>query len=596
MLRVPVSPASSNRRIVSGESRASRDGKRERAKDRELDLQNPFTDYSIPTTSQGFVPTDINNATISLHYAPNSSTGSNNHYIGDAETKFSDNNDQKVYFDQTIQNEHFRQVILERDSAISATKALEVKLMEIRHHVQEMTEALENQEALFRRKLKSRRLKFDRKITRSRLMVKDRNVLLGDWINAIKKNGIDGEYRILIERSFSLIAESKTMNDADKQDQITNNDNNPSASQHHTTMGGTFDRQGDQEEYDEYNSSIEQATTNRNTGTTSPSTTHRKQQQQPKRTASRPQSSPTPSSPRAQTPVVIRLGPDGQPLIAQQSRRMQKYLEDRKSEEQRKAEEAARRERLGRYYDIYDPVTNNKLLYDYRGKLIPAENFSPPEVASARRKRIQERRKLQALAFGSGVDRCLTSDMSDYDDDVTNPAASTFMMSSMANALMTSTNSNNAERVKEYSRVTADGEPHYAMSPRRYSLVEEERRKAEAEERHRQRVGQHFDIVGSDGKKMVYNLEGVLVTEEQYQLQLATPRRPQTTNNNNNNQLDLQHRFRPMALSPGENKGYHGGYDPARRRTLRVAPSGSPRESIDLTWVDSSSAAAGDER
>jgi hypothetical protein len=68
--------------------------------------------------------------------------------------------------------------------------------------------------------------------------------------------------------------------------------------------------------------------------------------------------------------VVFRLGPDGQPLIAQQSRRMQKYLEDRKSEEQRKAEEAARRERLGRYYDIYDPVTNSKLLYDYRGKLV----------------------------------------------------------------------------------------------------------------------------------------------------------------------------------------------------------------------------------
>lgn len=579
MQRIPVSPASSNRRTLAGENRASRDGKRERAKDREQpDHQNPFTDYSIPTL-QGFAPTDINNASISLQFAPNSS-GSNNRYVGDAETKVSDIND----------------LILERDSALSATKALEVKLMEIRHHVQEMTEALENQETLFRRKLKSRRLKFDRKITRSRLMVKDRNVLLGDWINAIKKNGIDGEYKILIERSFSLIAETKGLNDADKQGHTTNDDN--PTSQNHTTMGGTFDRQGDQDEYDEYNSSIENTTNNRKATTASPSTTHRKQQQQKRAasTASRPQSSPTPSSPRAQTPVVIRLGPDGQPLIAQQSQRMQKYLEDRKSEEQRKVEEAARRERLGRYYDIYDPVTNSKLLYDYRGKLIPAEHFSPPEVASTRRKRIQERRKLQSLAFGSGVDRCLTSDMSENEDDVANPASS-FMMSSMANALMTNTNSyNNAERVKEYSRETADGEPHYALSPRRYSVVEEERRRVEAEERHRQRVGQHFDIVGSDGKKMVYNHEGVLVTEEQFQLQLATPRRPQTTNTNQSHQLELQHRFRPMALSPGENKGYHGGYDPARRRTLRVAPSGSPRESIDLSWVDSSSAAAGEER
>jgi len=125
-------------------------------------------------------------------------------------------------------------------------------------------------------------------------------------------------------------------------------------------------------------------------------------------------------------------------------------------------------------------------------------------------------------------------------------------------------------------------------------MAEEERQKAEAEERHRQRVGQHFDIVGSDGKKMVYNLEGVLVSEEQYQLQLAVPRKPQSVNNNSKHLLELQHRFRPMALSPGENKGYHGGYDPARRRTLRIAPSGSPRESIDLSWVDSTSAAAGE--
>jgi len=138
-------------------------------------------------------------------------------------------------------------------------------------------------------------------------------------------------------------------------------------------MGGTFDLQGDRDEYDEYNSSIEKSAVNRNSTTASPSTTHRKQQHLHKRAisaASRPQSSPTPNSPRSQTPVVFRLGPDGQPLIAQQSRRMQKYLEDRKSEEQRKAEEAARRERLGRYYDIYDPVTNSKLLYDYRGKLV----------------------------------------------------------------------------------------------------------------------------------------------------------------------------------------------------------------------------------
>jgi len=99
-------------------------------------------------------------------------------------------------------------VILERDSALSATKALEVKLLEIRHHVQEvrakpqittlqnfklnsfcnqMTEALENQEDLFRRKLKSRRLKFDRKITRSRLMVKDRLVLLNHFSYSLRK-------------------------------------------------------------------------------------------------------------------------------------------------------------------------------------------------------------------------------------------------------------------------------------------------------------------------------------------------------------------------------------------------------------------------
>lgn len=37
-----------------------------------------------------------------------------------------------------------------------------------------MTEAMENQEIIFRKKLKNRRAKFDRKIVRNRLLVKDR--------------------------------------------------------------------------------------------------------------------------------------------------------------------------------------------------------------------------------------------------------------------------------------------------------------------------------------------------------------------------------------------------------------------------------------
>jgi len=69
MQRVPVSPASSNRRTVGGENRASRDGKRERAKDRP-DNENPFIDYSIPT-----LVSDNNNATISLQFAATNSAG-----------------------------------------------------------------------------------------------------------------------------------------------------------------------------------------------------------------------------------------------------------------------------------------------------------------------------------------------------------------------------------------------------------------------------------------------------------------------------------------------------------------------------------------
>jgi hypothetical protein len=284
----------------------------------------------------------------------------------------------------------------------------------------------------------------------------------------------------------------------------------------------------------------------------------------------------------------LRLGADGKPVIAQFSPRMLKYFEDKKAEERQKAAEAAHKERVGQKYDIIDPVKNERLVYDYRGKLVPEVKYTAPEVRASRRKKIQDRSRQAVLGFGSATERILSSDVSD-DDDV--PPTVTDAMSSL---MYTTANS---ERAKVYVTMSADGVPHYAMSPIRYKAYQEERERAAAEDQRRQRIRQHFDIFNSEGKKLVYSHDGMLVTEEQFllysQKQAASSpsrassrrsNRPETADSQGSKAPEDKYHFRKIALSPGENKGYHGGYDPAMRRTLRPAPPGVIADSINLTW------------
>ena len=420
----------------------------------------------------------------------------------------------------------------------------------------------------FRKKLKSRRTKFDRKILKNRLLVKDRcaldvfnniaavifppltyyrNDLLEDWITAMKKSGhaLEPQVKKLIERSQGMITE----------------------------FGNIRARDKEENEYDD-DDDLKDKNSN----------TH--DQNLPAATRG---TSPSPGVPslmlkQNRSPSPIRLGADGNPVLAQPSPRMLKYFEDKKAEEREKAADAAHRDRVGQKYDIFDPVNNERLVYDFRGKLVPEVKYTAPEVKDHRRKKIQDRSRQAVLGFGSATERILSSDISDDEDIAPVISAMSALMYSTANS----------ERAKVYVTVSADGVPHYAMSPRRYKEYQDEQKKIEDEEKRRKRVRQHFDIYNSEGKKLVYSHDGQLVTEEQYILHMQTiaasspsrassrrSNRPETADSQSSKAPEDRYHFRKIALSTN---GYHAGYDPATRRTLRPAPPGVAANSINLTW------------
>jgi hypothetical protein len=230
-------------------------------------------------------------------------------------------------------------------------------------------------------------------------------------------------------------------------------------------------------------------------------------------------------------------------------------------------------------------VENVKLVYDYRGKLVPEERYAPPDADKTRRKRIEERRRQFPFGFGSAKDRCLTSDMSE-DEDVS-ASNSDLMMGVNPYAVSDFSGRRSRSITREATRTLENGIPHYAVSPRRYAAYEEERKKLESEEKRRQRVGQHYDLVDKKGRRLVYSLQGSLITEEEFQLQqgitAGSTQTPRTFRRPDSAPAQPQP-FRPLALSSSENKGYHGEYDPAIRRTMREPPPSSPRASIDLSW------------
>ena len=391
------------------------------------------------------------------------------------------------------------------------------------------------------------------------MITRSRNDLLSDWISAMKKSGHDSEgpIKILIERSQAMITEFSIVQKQDNEDYGDDGDGH----EHHI-------------------SEPEKPATSQSNRAHSPPN-------------SKPVDSSLQQKPRSPTP--LRLDADGKPVLTKQSPRIQKYFEDRKAEERQKAAEAARRERLGRNYEIFDPINNTELVYDYRGKLVPREKYVAPEVRAARRKKIQERRRQARLAFGTVAERCLTSDASEDEDYM---SSSSQMMSSLLSAEA-------SPRSKVYVRIMADGRPHYTMSPRRYEALKEAKKKEEEEARRRHRLGQQYDIYSEDGKKMLYTMDGQLVTEEQYRL-LTQPssaasstgnrsgsirsssRRSQRPETAGSQQLppvvEEKYHFRETSLSPSEAKGYHEGYDPSTKRSLRPPPPWTAKESIDLSW------------
>lgn len=383
-----------------------------------------------------------------------------------------------------------------------------------------------------------------------------RNDLLEDWVSAMKKSGqaLEPQVKKLIERSQGMISEFVNVRARDKEENEYDDDE-------------VKDRSTD-------------GANDKNMRAATPITTSGQ--------AGVP--SLTLNNQRNRSSSPLRLGADGKPVLAQFSPRMLKYFEDKKAEERQKAAEAAHKERVGQKYEIFDPVKNERLVYDFRGKLVPEVKYTAPEVKAARRKKIQDRSRQAALGFGSATERILSSDVSDDDD------ASPNIADAMSSLMYTTANS--SERAKVYVTMSADGVPHYAMSPRRYKAYQEEQEKAEAEDKRRQRIRQHFDIFNSEGKKLVYSHDGQLVTEEQFLLHSQTlaassPSRASSRRSNRPDTADSQsgkkapedkYHFRKISLSPGENKGYHGGYDPAMRRTLRPAPPGVVADTINLTW------------